>query len=34
MTSFLPFHSSFAVSLKSSLTETDKLKMHVIYHLV
>jgi hypothetical protein len=32
--SFLPFHSSFAVSLKSSLTETDKLKMHIIYHLV
>jgi hypothetical protein len=32
--SFIPFHSSFAVSLKSSLTETDKLKMHIIYHLV
>jgi hypothetical protein len=34
MTPFIPFHSSFAVSLKSSLTETDKMKLLINYHLV
>jgi len=31
---FVPFHSSLAISLKSSLNETDKLKLAVLYRLV